>query len=101
MDDDCDQYLQDPTELQIKAAFMGPAFAVNRCIATLGPTGLRIAFLEEDTEEAPNFRAAVTMSPQDGIGLYKMLQSVLLDIDPERHVTADPLRQIGQDHAHK
>ena len=50
MEKDTSSGRTNPTDAQAKAAFMGPALGVNRCIATFGPTGLRIAFLEEDPD---------------------------------------------------
>ncbi len=70
-----------PTDDQNKAAFSGSAPAVNRFIASMGPTGLRIAFLEEDFAQFPHFRAAVTMHPQDGVKLYKMLRGMLQEFE--------------------
>jgi hypothetical protein len=73
----------DPSEAQNVAAFSGAAPGVNRFVATLGATGLRVAFLEDDIMLAPHFRAAVTMHPYDGIRLYKLLQEMLKDLEPE------------------
>jgi hypothetical protein len=70
-----------PTDAQNAAAFAGPAPGINRFVATLGPSGLRIAFMEEDITLAPHFRAAVTMHPQDGVRLYKMLQDLLKELE--------------------
>ena len=83
MANDSVEGLSSPTDAHTKTAFMGPAPAVNRFFASFAPTGLRLAFLEEGTDATPYFRAAVTMSPQDGIGLYKMLQVALHDIEVE------------------
>jgi len=67
-----------PTPEQNAAAFSGPAPGVNRFISSFGPTGLRIAFIEDGIDGAPHFRGAVTMHPQDGIKLMTMLQVVLV-----------------------
>jgi hypothetical protein len=83
MENDVSARLSNPTATQAKTAFAGAAPAVNRFVATLGPTGLRVAFLEEDADTTPYFRTAVTMHPQDGIALYKMLQGVLHDFELE------------------
>ncbi len=83
MEKDVNLGLSNPSVIQAKSAFLGPAPAVNRCVVTFGPTGLRVAFLEEDADTTPYFRAAVTMHPQDGIALYKMLQGVLHEFELE------------------
>jgi len=83
MEKDTSSGRTNPTDAQAKAAFMGPAPGVNRCIATFGPTGLRIAFLEEDPDATPYFRTAVTLNPQDAVAPYKMLQVVLQDFEVE------------------
>jgi hypothetical protein len=70
-----------PTELQNAAAFAGPAPGVTRFVANLGPTGVRLAFLEDAPDGTPCFRGAVTMHPQDGIKLYKMLQGMLSQLE--------------------
>lgn len=75
----------DPTEAQNIAAYAGAAPGVNRFVASLGATGLRISFLEDDIHSAPHFRAAVTMHPFDGIRLYKLLQDILKDLEPAFH----------------
>lgn len=70
-----------PTEDQAAAAYAGPAPGVNRFVGSLGPTGLRLAFLEEDATATSYFRAAVTMHPQDGIKLYLMLKDMLQEFE--------------------
>jgi len=70
-----------PTEDQVLAAYAGPAPGINRFVASLGPTGLRLAFLEEDGNANSYFRAAVTMHPEDGVKLYKMLQDMLMEFE--------------------
>lgn len=77
---DQDSAVAPPTEAQKLAAFSGHASGVNRFVASLGPTGLRLAFLEEDLHGVPHFRAAVTMSPYDGVRLYQMLEVMLADL---------------------
>lgn len=60
------------------AAFAGPAVLVNRFTVTVGANGVRLAFTEQQTQDIPpQFRTAVSMSIQDGIMLYKMLQKLL------------------------
>ena len=67
-------------------AFAGEAVATNRFVATIGPNGVRLAFLEENSIGSSYFRNAVVMSPQDGIRLYKMLQSMLTEIEARLHM---------------
>ena len=83
MEDPINPVRVDPSDAQYVAAFAGPAPGVNWFVATLGPTGLRLAFIEEDVTQTPHFRAAVTMHPQDGVKLYKMLQDLLKKIEGE------------------
>jgi hypothetical protein len=83
MENDTSAGRTNPTDAQAKAAFMGPAPNVNKCIATLGPTVVRIAFLEEDPDTTPYFRSAVTLNQHDAFALYKMLQVVLQDFEVE------------------
>jgi hypothetical protein len=70
-----------PSEAQTQVAFSGPAPGVNRFVANLGQTGLRVAFIEDSIDGTPHFRGAVTMHPQDGIKLYKMLQGMLAELE--------------------
>lgn len=78
--------LVDDADSDINAiAFSGPAPAVNRFVVSLGPTGLRLTMLEEDTNKNNHFRAAGLMHPQDGIKLYKLLQGMLADFEEQLH----------------
>lgn len=69
------------TDDELDVAFAGAAPGANRFILTLGPTGVRIAFLEENSKGRVYFRNAITLHPQDGIKLYKLLQGMLKDIE--------------------
>ena len=68
------------TAEDVDAAFSGPAHLVNQFIVARGPGGVRIAFCEQESNEAtPRFRSAVFLSFWDGIALYRMLQDALKD----------------------
>jgi hypothetical protein len=59
----------------IETAFSGPAVLANRIVVTPNPGGVRIAFAEQPpVEGAPVFRAAVSLSFQDAISLYRVVR---------------------------
>jgi hypothetical protein len=82
-----EQSKQDPSfvsEKETDASFSGGAILTNRFTVSLVASGIRIAFLEKYAPEKPAFRTAVTMSVQDGIALYKVLQRMLKNA--EEHI---------------
>lgn len=64
-------------EKDIELAFSGPAVLANRFFVSLGPHGVRIAFVEQGPNTASNFRTAVALSMQDAMGLYRVLRDML------------------------
>ena len=71
-----------PEELDI--SFSGPAVLANRCFVNLGPAGARITFTEQREPELPvNYRAAVILSYQDAISLWKLMERMLSPIEQQ------------------
>ena len=72
------------TPADVQAAFSGGALLVNRTFLTLTPAGLRFAFAEQSSVEAPlAFRAAVVMSIQDAIALRNAMEKILSPIESQ------------------
>ena len=71
------------TEEELMVAFEGPAVSVNRCLISLGSTGVRMAFVEQGLNMSPKFRAAVVMPLADAISLKKILTTLLADIEKQ------------------
>ncbi len=72
------------TPKEMKVAYDGPAFAANRCIISISPAGVRIAFTEQPDEDAPEFRTAVMLPFVDAISLKNVLIRVLSDIEKQQ-----------------
>ena len=63
------------SEQDLQASFVGPAFHVNRAIASSVSAGVRIAFLEDRGQAVkPIFRTAVLLSISDADGLRQILE---------------------------
>jgi hypothetical protein len=74
---------REPTPDEMAVAFSGPAPAANRFFVTIGHPGVRIAFAEEEPGSGRvHFRSAVSLHPVDAIGLRKLLQLMLADLEP-------------------
>ena len=59
-------------------AFTVPAFSVNRWFIQPVGSGMRIAFAEDvPRTDEKYFRTAVTLSNQDAVKLYKLLERML------------------------
>lgn len=70
------------TPEEIDAVFSGPAPLANRFVATLHPSGVRIAFAEQIIAGGDSFfRTAVVLNYTDAIELYKVLQNLLKSIE--------------------
>jgi hypothetical protein len=70
-------------ELQ-NVAFSGPAVLVNRFFVSIVPSGVRIAFAEQNgPQKSVLFRTAVTMSIQDGISLYQVVHGLLRNVEDQ------------------
>jgi|SRR5271156_6015127 len=67
-----------PSPTENEASLLGPAIYSNRFNVSIGSV-VRIAFLEQEfgTAKAPHFRAAITLSHQDAIQLYQLLERML------------------------
>lgn len=81
-----EKFRESVTSQLMSAAFSGPAPGSNKFVITVGATGVRIAFLEEaprteGSDQSYHFRSAVTMNPQDGVKLYKILADMLSDLE--------------------
>jgi hypothetical protein len=62
----------------IETAFGGPAVIANRIVVTPHAGGLRIAFAEQPpVQGVPVFRAAVSLSFQDAISLYRVVREAV------------------------
>ena len=67
-----------PSEEELEVAFSGPAILANRFYVTLGPTGARIAFAEQQSSEKDaEFRSAVILPFQDALALSTILATLL------------------------
>lgn len=72
------------TKEEFNISNSGPAILTNRFYIAYGAWGVRIAFAEQQAEDATAvFRTAVVMSVQDGIALYKTLQQLLKEPEAE------------------
>jgi hypothetical protein len=58
-------------------AFSGPAPIANRIIISPYPTGLRIAFLEQQNTGEAHFRSAVFLSTDSAVALRRLLDHML------------------------
>jgi len=67
----------------LEAAFAGPAPHSNRFFVTLGASGVRIAFTEQNPGIGPQFRVATIMSYQDAIQLTELLQRLLKPVQDQ------------------
>jgi hypothetical protein len=66
----------------LNAANAGPAILTNRFVISIGPYGVRVAFMEQTKGvETSAFRSAVVMSHQDGILFYKLLRDLLKNVE--------------------
>jgi hypothetical protein len=68
---------QKSTREEIAIAFGGPALLANRSYVSLTAGGVRVAFAEQPAEGPPVFRAAVSLSFQDAIVLYRVLREAV------------------------
>ena len=76
------------TEEELSVAFDGPALAADRFFATASPSGVRLAFAEDERPDGrSHFRAAVMLSPAAAYALGQML----LGITVEAHQPAEPV----------
>lgn len=74
--------LIDVSDDELRAAFSGPAVLSNKFYTTLGPSGVRLAFMEALGDRVPPiFRAAVVLPYQDALALRDLLTAQLSDID--------------------
>lgn len=70
------------SEEELEIAFKGSSISVNRTLITIGPPGVRLAFVETGPTTS-HFRVAVTMSPSDAIALKDLLTDMLSDIEQQ------------------
>lgn len=82
------QPFTEPTQQQKDAAFAGPAPAVNRFLITMGNTGVRLSFLEDDVNGTSHFRAAVSLHPNDALNLA---QTILAMANAQNQVQIVPV----------
>jgi len=70
--------LNAPTPTEEDVAYLGPALFSNRFSISIASV-VRIAFSEQEfgTTKTPHFRTAVTLSHQDAIQLYQLLERML------------------------
>lgn len=67
-------------DVLLAVANSGPAVLTNRFVVSVGSFGVRISFMEEAPkagEESAKFRAAVVMTHEDAVLLYKLLRRLL------------------------
>lgn len=66
------------TSEETQVAFAGPAQAADRVFATVGPSGVRLAFAEQDPSTgACHFRGAVMLPPAAAFALGQMLREMI------------------------
>jgi hypothetical protein len=67
-----------PSSTEDEVPFLGPAPYSNRFSVSVGAV-VRIGFSEQEfgTTKTPHFRTAVTMSHQDAILLYQLMERLL------------------------
>ena len=79
------------TPEEIDAVFSGPAPLANRFVATLHPSGVRMAFAEQIVTGGNSFfRTAVVLNYSDAIDLYKVLQTLLQNVEAEIKKSPEP-----------
>jgi hypothetical protein len=75
---------REASDAELDVAYSGPAPAANRMLVTLGNSGVRIAFAEQQAKsDKLHFRSAVVLHPIDAIKLYRILKDMLKDIEPQ------------------
>jgi hypothetical protein len=79
-------------------AFGGPAPYSNRFNVSVGAV-VRIAFLEQEfgIKKPPHFRTAVTLSHQDAIELYQLLERLLKPVKEQLDALAAQEKKEGGD----
>ncbi|MGJ0532778.1 hypothetical protein [Methylocystis sp.] len=76
------QKVEDAGELRV--AFLGPAYAANRFFVSIGTSGVRIAFTEQWSEDAPpEFRCAAIVPLIDAIQLKNLLVQMLDPVEAQ------------------
>ena len=79
------------SQADINSAFDGPAISANRSLIVLGPSGVRIAFVEQFSPEMGSaYRTAVLLSIQDAVALKNALQNLLKDVEAQIAAQASP-----------
>lgn len=78
-----DEFKEKVTEDLMRAAFAGPALNSNRYVVSHVSSGLRLAFLEDASDGSSHFRTAVLLSHMDAIKMYKLIQGLMKEIEPQ------------------
>lgn len=83
MEESQDKQVMNPLSAEeTEVAYNGPAVSSNRCLVNIGPQGVRIAFVEQFSDQKPpKFRTAVVMPPQDAIAMKNLLSVMLKEIE--------------------